>query len=154
MYSIKTLAYSMRWVTLAVWLMLMTPILLAADATPTLNGPPTHYNSVEGKDFRLTPAHPKDAAGKRVTDLPATRIDVFDGFGEWEQTADAALLIFDQAIPAALRSQVQLFHANATGWLLVPRGWRVRRAAVGVDGTLAFSFIAANGVAKDRKSVV
>jgi hypothetical protein len=118
----------------------------AKDAPPSpLIGPPVHYVSKQGEDYRLSAAHPRDAAGKAVAGLPATRIAVPDEEGGWDDGEAAELPSMALDIPAALRDRMQLFHADALGWIAVPRGWRVQRTAVGMDGTTVFSFVAPQG---------
>ncbi|WP_266169173.1 DUF4850 domain-containing protein [Dyella subtropica] len=142
----------MHHVSLSLRLIAIITLLVAAGSTAasagdsrrSLTGPPVRYTSVQGTDYRLVPAHPRDAAGKPVG-LPATRINIQDQEGEWEVARDADLPAFTASIPPALRDQVQLFYASATGWLVMPRGWHVQRTAVGADGNTIFSFVAPEG---------
>ncbi|MFC5742464.1 DUF4850 domain-containing protein [Dyella tabacisoli] len=119
----------------------------AAENIHQLAGAPSRFSSVEGRDYRLVAAHPKDASGQVLTDIPAWRIDVRDSEGEWEENSDAKLPAWQPSIPAALRPHITLMHANAVGWIIVPRGWRVQRAVVGDDGNAIFNFIAPAGAA-------
>ncbi|MGO4702921.1 DUF4850 domain-containing protein [Dyella sp. 2RAB6] len=128
-------------------------LLIAATGTATagdaprrsLTSPPSHYASAAGKDYRLAPAHPRDASGKPLTDVHATRIEVKDGEGEWETVQDTNLPALAITAPAELRDKLDWFYASATGWLAVPRGWKPLRTAVGVDGNTVFSFVAPEG---------
>lgn len=122
-----------------------TGIATAADGPRrSLTGPPTHYIDVAGKDYRLAPAHPHDAAGHPL-DIRATRIEVKDSEGEWETLRDADIPVLTIAVPPELRDKLDWFYADATGWLAVPRGWKPQRTAVGVDGNTVFSFAAPEG---------
>ncbi|MBT2119463.1 DUF4850 domain-containing protein [Dyella sp. LX-66] len=121
-------------------------IAVAGDAPHrALTGPPSHYLSVAGKDYRLAPAHPRDAAGHALDAIRATRIEVKDGEGDWETVQDSELPVLAIAVPPELRDKLDWFYANATGWLAVPRGWKPQRTAVGVDGNTVFSFVAPEG---------
>ena len=112
-----------------------------------LTEPPSRYVSRQGEDFRLVPAHPRDGAGRAVAGLPASLIEVKDQEGEWETLRDADTLPFTVSLPDDIRRRTQLFYASATGWLVVPRGWKPLRTAVGVDGNTVFSFVAPQGAA-------
>ncbi|WNL46608.1 DUF4850 domain-containing protein [Dyella sp. BiH032] len=128
----------------------LAAVLVSVHAEPqqrTLTGPPSHYLSTQGEDFRLVPAHPRDGAGRPITRLPATRIELKDEEGEWEQVRDADIPPFALPLADEVRPQLQLFYASATGWMVVPRGWKPRRTAVGVDGNTIFSFVAPDGAA-------
>lgn len=137
--------FSLRFV--ATLLLLSTTGIATADDAPrrALTGPPSRYISVQGKDYRLAPAHPRDAAGKSLADIHATRIEVRDSEGEWETVTDAELPALTLATPPDLRDKLDWFYASATGWLAVPRGWKPLRTAVGVDGNTIFSFVAPEG---------
>lgn len=131
----------------AVLLSSLACIATAADAPRrALTGPPTHYVSVAGKDYRLAPVHPHDAAGHPLDGVRAARIEVKDEEGEWETLRDAEVPALTVTAPPALRDKLDWFYADATGWLAVPRGWKPLRTAVGVDGNTIFSFAAPEGV--------
>jgi hypothetical protein len=129
--------------------LLLAGAVIAHAETPrrTLTGPPTRYVSRQGEDFRLVPAHPRDGAGQAVTGMPAAYIELKDEEGGWEAIGDADVPTFALSLPDQVRRQSQLFYANATGWLVVPRGWKPLRTAVGVDGNTVFSFVAPGGAA-------
>lgn len=131
----------------ATLLLLAAGAAAATDDAPrrTLTGAPTHYLSTPGKDYRLSPAHPHDAAGKPLAEVHALRIEVKDGEGEWETVSDADMPALATAVPPELRDKLDWYYANATGWLAVPRGWKPQRTAVGVDGNTIFSFVAPDG---------
>jgi len=133
---------------LAAALLLLAAGSVGADDAPrrSLTTPPTRYVSTPGKDYRLAPAHPHDAAGKPLADIHAMRIEVKDGEGEWETVADADLPALAITVPPELHDKLDWFYAGATGWLAVPRGWKPVRSAVGVDGNTVFSFAAPEGV--------
>ena len=112
-----------------------------------LTSPPVSSISVANKDYRLRTVHPSDAKGRAIVDVPATSVSVFDGMGAWEVVESSALPPFTRTIPADVRKGVQLFYASASGWMIVPRGWRMRQARVGADGGALFTFVAPAGVA-------
>ncbi|WP_266158476.1 DUF4850 domain-containing protein [Dyella silvatica] len=137
------------WLAFAGWLVaigLHAAPTTAADHVHQLAGAPSRYSSTEGRDYRLTAIHPKDASGQLLTDIPSWRIDLNDAEGDWEEP-NANLPALQPAIPAALRNQIALVHTNAVGWIIIPRGWRVQRAIVGEDGNAIFNFIAPTGAA-------
>ena len=130
--------------------LLLIAALSPAHAEPqqrALTGPPSHYVSRQGEDFRLVPAHPRDSAGRALTGVPAARIELKDEEGDWAATRDADIPPFTAPLADDIRPQVQLFYADATGWLVVPRGWKPQRTAVGMDGNTVFSFTAPEGAA-------
>lgn len=137
------------------WSRVATILFLAAalgsvQAEPqqrALTGPPSHYVSRQGDDFRLVPVHPRDDAGRPVTGVPATRIELKDEEGEWEDAREADVPPFALTLTDDTRPQVQLFYASATGWMVVPRGWKPLRTAVGTNGNTIFSFAAPTGTA-------
>jgi hypothetical protein len=120
----------------------------AQQATVNLEGPPTYAASVVGVDYRLHDFKALDGAGHPITDVPATLLDVMTGGGDWDAPKPDEVPAFTVAIPTAFRSQVALSYSAASGWVIVPRGWIVHGAAVGVDGTSGFTFVAPTG-AKD-----
>ncbi|MGH8397263.1 MAG: DUF4850 domain-containing protein [Gammaproteobacteria bacterium] len=119
-----------------------------ADATEpnTLPSPPSGPKERDLKQFRLHEFVAKDAAGHRITGVPATLIDVFSGLGEWESVSPDKVPPFTYFLPDDMRDQIQLFYMDdELGWILVPRGWKVHRAAEGADGTERFTFVAPTG---------
>jgi Domain of unknown function (DUF4850) len=118
----------------------------AGDAVQTLTGPPIRFVSKEGVDFRHVPARASDTSGRPIADMPASRILIKDTEGGWE-TAEKAAPAFKGNIPVSMRGKLQLIYVESLDWLVVPRGWQVRRTAMGVDGTSAFSFVAPTGTA-------
>jgi hypothetical protein len=149
MRSVKTWMTSSSRRVFATWAVVLgmhgLPAM-AADNIHHLAGAPSQFSSSEGRDYRLAAVHPKDASGHVLADIPSWRIDLHDGEGDWEEP-NTELPALQPEIPVALRSQVSLVHANAVGWIVIPRGWRVQRAVVGVDGNAIFNFVAPTGAA-------
>jgi hypothetical protein len=127
---------------------MVVPSAYAQEATVPLEGPPTCAASVVGVEYRLRDFKALDGAKRAVTDVPATLLDVMNGLGEWEAPRPEEAPAFTVPIPAALRSQIALFYSNVGGWMIVPRGWVVHSAGVGVNGNSGFTFVAPTG-AKD-----
>ena len=100
--------------------------------------------SVVGKDYRLHAVTAEDSAGHPLNDVPASIVDVFTGAGEWDSPKYSEAPAIEGSVPADMQAQIQLFYAAGSGWMLVPRGWILRRAAVGADGSAAFEFAPAN----------
>lgn len=136
-------------------------ITLGASAKPDSSAPAAAPNntrelpsalsgetSVVGKDYRLHAVTAKDSAGHPLNDVPANTVDVYTGAGGWDSPKYSEVPAIVEAVPADMRAQIQLFYAAGSGWMLVPRGWILRRAAVGADGSSAFEFAPGNpGVA-------
>jgi len=72
-------------------------------------------------------------------------IDVHSGVGDWSRP-DAAKLPALPSPPSG-KDGVQWFYGEAVGWMAVPTGWHVQRAAVGADATARYTFVAAEGAA-------
>ena len=122
-----------------------------ADSSPqtdpqTLPGLP-QLKSEAGKDYRLRDFTAKDAAGKPLG-MPAQVIEMSYGDGEWTSLDSKDIPAFTDELPEEMRSRLQLFYTPGLGWVLVPRGWKVQRAAEGEDTTGRFTFVAPTG-AKD-----
>jgi len=111
-----------------------------------LPGPPLGPNSKELKNFRLRHFVAKNSAGKPLTEIPATLIDIYSGMSEWDM-ADATKVPFFMAnIPADLLGQLQIFYKdNGIGWIVVPRGWKILRAVEGANGNEWYTFVAPTG---------
>lgn len=149
MHSAKTWMTSSLRFAFAGWLValgLHASPTIAADNIHHLAGAPSKFSSTEGTDYRLAAVQPKDASGQVLADMPSWRIDLHDAEGDWEEP-NTTLPAVQPTIPMALRSQIALVHANAIGWIIIPRGWRVQRAVVGVDGNAIFNFVAPTGAA-------
>ncbi|HET6553001.1 MAG TPA: DUF4850 domain-containing protein [Dyella sp.] len=72
-------------------------------------------------------------------------IDVHTGTGDWIRTDATRLPPFPLAPPA--KAALQWFFGATVGWMPVPAGWRLQRAAVGADGNTAYTFASPDGVA-------
>lgn len=94
-----------------------------------------------------------DARSQPLRDVPATIIEVITGLGDWNTTADVDVPVYGPVLPDAVRPHVQLFYNEAIGWMVVPRGWRLRRAAVGADGNAVFAYTALGGASQGWMSV-
>ena len=113
--------------------------------TKELASAPSEYSSVAGTDYRLHPFKAKDAAGHPLTDVPANIVDVFNRVGEWDAPKYSEPPAIAYPIPADIRDQIQLFYASGPGWVVVPKGWAIHRAAEGADGNAVFSFLSPKG---------
>ncbi|MGH8113461.1 MAG: DUF4850 domain-containing protein [Rhodanobacteraceae bacterium] len=85
-----------------------------------------------------------DFKGEPPKGIPAWTISVYDGTGEWNTGSGDRSATFVSSIPAAFRSRVALFWGDA-GWVLVPRGWQLKRAVTGADGDGGMTFVAPDG---------
>lgn len=101
-------------------------------------------SSVAGEDYRLHAVTAKDSAGRPLNDVPANIVDVFNGAGEWSSPKYSEPPPIAEPIAADMLSQIQLFYAIGNGWMLVPRGWVLHRAAEGADGSTEFEFISSS----------
>ncbi len=102
--------------------------------------------SIPGKDYRIEPIQARDAAGA-VIGVPAFALDVYLGAPDlgWDSVKLAKLPVVPGTIPAAVRKRISLIYSTDRGWLAVPRGWRPRRVADGMDGTSALLYSASGG---------
>lgn len=123
--------------TMVVFWALCAPVLHATDGIRELRSTPQLQSSA-GTDYVL-----------RTTSfggLAVTLIDVHSGSGDWIK-ADVSKLPPLPAAPLASskESPVQWFYGDSVGWMPVPAGWRVQRAAIGADGNTIYTFTAPDG---------
>lgn len=97
------------------------------------------HPSIAGKDYRLHAVIAQDSAGHPLSDVPAEIIEVYTGALNWNSPRYSKLPPID-SLTADSRAQLQLFYAAGIGWMLVPRGWTVHRAAEGADGSDVYEF--------------
>lgn len=76
--------------------------------------------------------------------LTVTLIDVHSGAGDWTRPELAKLPALPSPAPSA-KDAVQWFYAGVAGWMAVPAGWRVQRAAIGADANARYTFVAPEG---------
>lgn len=80
--------------------------------------------------------------------IPAYVISVADATGDAGDFATPPLTAADMRVQGSVSADtagaLAAYQTNV-GWLLVPRGWRVTRAAVGVDNSSVYAFKAPSG---------
>ncbi|WP_199099245.1 DUF4850 domain-containing protein [Dyella sp. ASV21] len=125
----------LRWLGAGL-LAVCVPLLHAETGVRELPSTP-ELTSALGKDYALRTA--------QVGAHTVTLIDVNSGLGDWLRPDSAKLPTLPLDAPAALHDRVQWFYGNTVGWMPVPAGWHVQRAAIGVDGGAVYTFAAAAG---------
>lgn len=78
--------------------------------------------------------------------VTVTLIDVHSGAGDWTRPELAKLPALPSPAPSA-KDAVQWFYGGVAGWMAVPPGWRVQRAAIGADANARYTFVAPEGAA-------
>lgn len=116
-----------------------TPVAQAATDVRELRTAP-QLRSEPGVDYML---HVTSVAGTTVT-----LIDVHGGVGDWVRVDPAKLPPLPAAPPKPTKDAPQWFYGEVVGWMAVPGGWRVQRAAIGADGGTDYTFVAPEGTAK------
>jgi len=75
-----------------------------------------------------------------------TLVDVHGGLGDWTRPQLADLSPLPAATPPG-KDAVQWFYGGVAGWMAVPTGWRLQRAAIGADANARYTFVAPEGAA-------
>lgn len=78
--------------------------------------------------------------------ITVTLIDVHAGAGDWTRPEVAKLPALPSP-PSSTKDTVQWFYGGVAGWMAVPTGWRVQRAAIGADANARYTFVAPEGAA-------
>jgi Domain of unknown function (DUF4850) len=112
---------------------LFAPLLHATEGVRDLPSAPT-LRSEQGVDYAV---HISSFEG-----VPVTLIDVRSGTGDWIKADPAHLPTFPVTPPAALKERLQWFYGGEVGWMPVPTGWVLQRAAIGADGGTVYAFVA------------
>ncbi|PNS07872.1 DUF4850 domain-containing protein [Solilutibacter silvestris] len=76
--------------------------------------------------------------------LPAYAITVVDGIDGWT-TAKPESMKVDGAKLTATQAARLAAYATPSGWMLVPRDWKLLKGGVGADGSTAISFVPSSG---------
>ncbi|HEY2621954.1 MAG TPA: DUF4850 domain-containing protein [Dyella sp.] len=114
---------------------LFTPLLHATEGVRDLPVAP-EQRSEPGVDYVLQ--------ASSFDDVPVTLIDVRSGTGDWVKPALAHLPTLPPAPPAESK-ELQWFYGGLVGWMPVPTGWHLQRAAIGADGGTVYTFVAPDG---------
>jgi len=108
----------------------------ASDGVRELPSTP-ELKSAPGSDYALRVV---PFAGASVT-----VIDVHSGLGDWSRPDAGKLPALPP--PPSGKDAVQWFYGDIAGWMAVPAGWRLQRAAIGADATSRYTFVAPDGAA-------
>ena len=112
---------------------LFTPVLHATEGVRDLPAAP-ELRSEPGVDYVLR--------ASSFDGVPVTLIDVRSGSGDWVKPDPAHLPAFPLAPPASTKEPLQWFYGGVVGWMPVPTGWHLQRAAIGADGGTGYTFVA------------
>lgn len=112
--------------------------------TRHLPEPPDGSASRLDSDYRLVAVSARGPDGQVIDDVPAFRIALNGGFGDWVAADSVPTLKRD--IPAKLRAQLALYLTPLGDWLVVPRDWKIFQGALGGDGGTDISFVAPAGI--------
>ncbi|QNK03261.1 DUF4850 domain-containing protein [Dyella telluris] len=122
--------------TMIVWAWIFCAQASLATEVRELPGAP-ESRSAAGADYVLRSV---PFAGQTVTLL-----DLHAGGHDWTRPDAAKLPALPAASPASMKEPVQWFYGAEAGWMAVPAGWQVQRAAIGADGGTQYVFTAPDG---------
>ena len=76
--------------------------------------------------------------------MPAYAITVVDGIDGWTTAQPGTMKIVGAKLTAAQAARLAAY-ATPSGWMLVPRDWKLLAGGVGADGSTAITFVPSSG---------